>query len=92
MIHVGNKRSTLETFASTILNRSSKSCAFIQQRVVSYIPKFVDASKSPARDAASPLEMRIPRTHARDLAFPAGDVFVSLYCGIYDTAVSKIMG
>ncbi len=38
--------------------------------LVSHVPKFGDASKSPegdtaspARGAASPLEMRIPRTH-----------------------------
>jgi hypothetical protein len=37
-------------------------------RVVSQIPKFGDASKSPAGDTASP---------ARDAAFPSGDAVVS---------------
>jgi hypothetical protein len=41
----------------------NKKTIFWFSSVVSHIPKFEDPSKSPAGDAAYPLEIGIPRTH-----------------------------
>jgi hypothetical protein len=72
-----NRQMSFRMFGNLFWPVFENTCFFFRVRVVSHIPKFGDASKSPAGDSASlagdaaftsgdsssPLVMRIPRTH-----------------------------